>query len=164
MTSAMWPLAVLLLWLPPDTPPCPAAPRVRAASAMVQSLLDEAARSSGTVRALMERLAHTDAIVYVELTSSPQIAIARTKLVTATRDARFLRVGIKASTPFPELTPVIAHELQHAVEIAERPEIRGDAALKRLYARIGWQAGGDRFETDAAREVERRARVEMRRK
>ena len=158
----MWPLAVLLLWMPPDTPPGPSAPRVRAASATVQSLLEHAARSSATVRGLMERLARTDAIVYVELTFSPQITVARTKLVTATRDARFLRIGIRATTPFPELTPMIAHELQHAVEIAERPEVRDDEALRRLYGEIGRRVRDDQFETDAAREVERRVRVEVR--
>ncbi len=167
MTAAGTLAILLLITLPGPADPDPAcAPgrRVRAVDAGVQALLDDAARRSVTIRGLMDRLACTDAIVYVEIMASPSAAMARTKLVTASADARFLRVGIKATVQFPDITPILGHELQHAVEIAERPDVRDEDAMRRLFAKIGRQVGHDSYETDEAHEVERRVRVEMRRK
>jgi len=127
------------------------------------TLVELAASRSPTVRGLMARLALTDVIVYVELTPSPQVPIARTKLVTATPAVRFLRIGINTTVPLTDAPALIGHELQHAVEIAEQPDVRNDAAVRRLYARIGHQHGVDSYETDAAVRVERRVRDEMRR-
>jgi len=127
-------------------------------------MLDRAAATSATVRELIGRLDATDVIVYVEVTPSPQISLARTKLVTATKTTRFLRIGLRSTLPPFDVTPIIAHELQHALEIAERPDVRDDDGVRRLYARIGHEHGRDTYETDAAREVERTVRQELRRR
>jgi hypothetical protein len=51
--------------------------------------------------------------------------------------------------------------LQHAVEIARAPEVRDNATLRVLYARIGSDPQEQHsFETLAARVVERQARKE----
>ena len=147
-----------------DPDPLNTTTRIRAVDPLVQSILDDAARRSVTIRGLLERIARTDAIVYVEIMAAPGAVNARTKLVAAGPAARFLRVGIRATVQFPDLTPLLGHELQHAVEIAERPEIRDEDALRKLYAKIGRQVGLDSFETDEAHEVERRVRAEMRRR
>ena len=161
---AVWPILVAFLTGPSgDRPAVSTLVHVRAASNAV-TLLDEAAARSATVRALIDRLAATDVIVYVEMTASPQIALARTKLVAATPGVRFLRIGIRGMLPPHDVTPLLAHELQHAVEIAESADVRDEDGLRRLYARIGHQHGMDSYETDAARAVERAVRLEMKRK
>src|SRR5262245_46678763 len=159
---AVWPIVVALVTGPSgDRPAVTVLPHVRAAANAVM-LLEEAATRSATVRSIIDRLAATDVIVYVEVTPSPQIPLARTKLVTATANARFVRIGLRTQlSPF-DVTPLIAHELQHALEIAERPDVRDDAAVRRLYSQIGRQNGPDRFETEAARAIERRVRDEIR--
>jgi hypothetical protein len=159
-----WPIVLLLLFGPSgDRPAVSETVRVRAA-ASATGLLAEAAGRSAIIRDLIARLEATDVIVYVEMTPSPQIPTARTRLVTATVSARFLRIGLSTSlTPF-DLAPLLAHELQHAVEIAERADVRDDAGVRLLYARIGRLHGIDRYETDAAGEVERQVRAEVRRK
>ena len=158
----IWPIVVAFLTGPPcDRPAVTVPARVRAAGNAV-ALLEDAAVRSATVRNLIARLEATDAIVYVEVTPSPHIPLARTKLVTATPSARFLRIGLRATLPPSDVTPLLAHELQHALEIAERPDIRDDAAVRDLYQRIGHQHGTDRFETDAAGAVERFVRQEIR--
>jgi len=162
MVTSAWAVALLMCASAGDDPPCTPTVRVRAATALVRSLLDDVTAASATVRGLMSRLDQTDAIVYIEQTMSPGIPLARTKLVNANRDARFLRIGINAALPWPDVMPLIAHELQHAVEIAERRDVRDDAAVRRLYARIGRKVGQDSFETDAARDVELRVRAEIR--
>jgi hypothetical protein len=70
-------------------------PHVRAQSQVVRSLLDDAARLP-TTAALIHRLDSSDQFVYVAFTDSPAIPRARTKFVTATATARFLRIAINA--------------------------------------------------------------------
>jgi len=161
----VWPIVLMLLTGPAsgDRPAVVSLLRVRAAESAMKALGDAAA-SSPTVRTLMDRLAVTDVIVYVEITASPQVSLARTKLVTATADVRFLRIGLSRALAPPDLIPLIAHELQHALEIAEHAEVRDDAAVRRLFSAIGHQHGTDKFETDAAKRVEREVREELRRR
>lgn len=161
---AVWPILVTLLTGPSsDRPAVASIVHVRAA-ANAATLLDEAAARSAVVRDLIGRLAATDVIVYVEVTPSPQIALARTKLVTATATARFLRIGLKITVPPYDVTPLIAHELQHAVEIAEHAEVRDEGAVRRLFSSIGYQHGIDSYETQEAKDVERTVREELRRR
>jgi hypothetical protein len=156
---ATWLLAI---WLgASDKPVTAPASRVRAAHGAEQ-VLQDAARS-GTVQGLLARLAATDVIVYVEITGASDVPTARTKLVTATPSVRFLRIGINAAQPVPDWPSLLAHELQHAVEIAEHSEVRDDPGVRRLYAAIGHQHGTDSYETEAAARVERLVRSELRR-
>jgi hypothetical protein len=161
-----WPFVVALLLAsagtPPPAVPDAAEPHVRAASARMRRLIDETAARSPIVRELVARLGCSDVIVYVELTASPQIPRARTTLVAATPAVRFLRIGISSSIPPNELPALLGHELQHAIEIAERDEVRDDEGVRRLYQEIGRQGSGDSFETDAALDVEWRVRLECR--
>jgi hypothetical protein len=160
-----WRIALALLAAAPcDRPAITTFERVRAASTETRTLIEASSRGSATVRALLTRLAATDAIVYVEMTGSPQIPTGRTKLVTAVAGTRFIRIGLNTAVAFADRGPLLAHELQHAVEIAERAEVRDDAAVRALYRRIGRARGGDAFETDAAQGVEFDVRSELRTK
>jgi hypothetical protein len=153
---------ILALWLgAADKPAMVPVARVRAVHG-AERTLEDAARS-GTVRGLLDRLAASDVIVYVEITGTPDVPTARTKLVTATPAARFLRIAINAAQPPSQWPSLLAHELQHAVEIAEHADVRDDAALRRLFAAIGHQHGLDHYETDAAVAIERLARSELHR-
>ena len=159
-----WTFALMLLAASAaDKPTVAVPPHVRAEESAARLLAATTARSA-TVRDLVRRITATDVIVYVEMTASPQIPTARTKLVTATPGARFLRIGINNASPSFDWPALVAHELQHAVEIAEHPDVRDDEGMRRLYARIGNQHGIDSYETVAAQQVERQVRVEMRRR
>lgn len=136
--------------------------RVRTESAEVRHLIDETASRSPTVRALLARLAVTDTIVYVEFTPSPLVPTARTKFVTTATGARFLRIGININAAPADRGPWLGHELQHALEIAERRDVRDESAVRALYHRIGRSHGADQFETDGARSVEWAVRAELR--
>jgi hypothetical protein len=157
---AAWPIALLLLAASAaDKPALAILSRVRPTGAAAKLLEDTAARSP-TVRDLLARLALTDTIVYIEMTASPQVPTARTTLVTATPTARFLRIGVSSALAPNEMPALVAHELQHAVEIAEREEVRDGEGVRRLFARIGYQHGVDNYETEAAKSVERLVRGE----
>ena len=49
---------------------------------------------------------------------------------------------------------MIAHELQHAVEIANAPQVVDHQSLLRHYERIGTPTGWQRYDTAAARTIE----------
>jgi hypothetical protein len=158
----LWPLAIGLLLAPPGTAGADAsAAHVRTESAQVRRLIEETAAQSVIVRDLMARLACSDVIVYVEMTASPQIPRARTKLVTAQPGVRFLRIGINQAMSGRDFAPLLGHELQHAVEIAERGEVRDEDAVRRLYREIGRPGPRDSFETDAALDVEWQVRLRL---
>ena len=70
--------------------------------------------------------------------------------------------AISNTTPPFDVAPLLAHELQHAVEIAEHEEVRDAAGVRRLYVTIGREGATDEFETDAARSTERTVREEIR--
>jgi hypothetical protein len=55
----------------------------------------------------------------------------------------------------------LGHELRHALEIAQYREIRGDAAMQALSARIGRRTWGQCYETDAAQAVTDQVRAEV---
>ena len=147
-----------------DDGPSAVGTRLRSESPEVRTLIAGAMARSGTMRGLLARLNCTDAIVYVEITSAPLVPTARTKLVATVAGARFIRISINISWGDRDRAALLAHELQHAVEIAEEVDVRDDDGVRRLYNRIGRSRGSDSFETDAAREVEWIVRAELRTK
>ena len=59
-----------------------------------------------------------------------------------------------------ELTALLAHELQHALEVADAPEIRDLSSFQNAFAKHGWKAA-DGFETAQAREITKRVAAEL---
>ena len=154
----MWSLlTALLLTMVPSDP----ASHVRAESPVMRALLDEATLKSPTVQALVADLECSDTIVYLEFTQLPGIRRARTTLVAAPGEFRFVRISMHVLVPPVDRLPLLAHELQHAAEIARERSVRDDDGMRRLYQRIGNEALQDKFETIEAMEVERRARAEQ---
>ena len=129
--SMSWPAALAFVMLSGVVfgDPAPIGSHVRAANAQIRGLIDDSAARSAIVRDLLARLGCSDVIVYVEMTASPEIPRGRTKLVTASPGVRFLRIGINRSMAGTDLPALLAHELQHAVEIAERDEVRDDEGV-----------------------------------
>jgi hypothetical protein len=141
--------------------------RLRPRSSAARTLLVEAQLRSTTVRALVDDLESTDVIVHVGFGRSEGGVAASTVFVTATEHARYLRITIDTMTSPHDVIPLLAHELEHALEIARHPEVRDVGGMRRLYVRIGLYAriGLDGrtpafFETDGARAIERRVRAE----
>jgi len=157
----MWMLAAMLLAGSVADVPIQSTPHVRAVPPAARALLAEAVAKSSVLNVLIGQLDSTDIFVYIEVSSSPDIPLARTKLVTAVPGARFLRVALNAQVPPWDRLPLLAHELQHALEIAADADVRDDDGIRRLFQRVGFSGGTDKYETAAARDVERRVRVEL---
>lgn len=158
--SAMWGALLAVIVASGSPAILMTSPHVRATSSVVRSMLSEAAVSP-TMAMLLRRLDASDQVVYVVFTNSPEIPTARTKLVTSSGAVRFLRIDINARIAPGDRLPLLAHELQHAVELADAPDVRDDEGVRQLYRRIGSARDQDHFETEAARRIERAVRMEI---
>jgi hypothetical protein len=137
-------------------------PRVRGASPKEVRIIEDLLDRSAIARALVSELEGSDVIVYVQLAPDAAGGRAATQFVTSTGRDRFLRIAIGAMTPPFDRGALLAHELQHAVEIAREPDVRDDEGMRRLYLRIGEdRAARTTFETTAAREIGFRVRQEL---
>jgi len=74
---------------------------------------------------------------------------------------RYLRVQIKTFMNRYDVVASLAHEMQHANEIAQHPEVACEASLAALYRRIGDEPEWCMFETAEAQRAERTVRAEI---
>ena len=139
-----------------------ASPALRPESAAVRTLLATGIQRSSTFRDLTDRLSGSDVIVYVRFSRCPGDVPGCLFWASAAPGLR--RVLIKLD-PFgrsqEELTAVLAHELRHALEVADAPEIRDVASFEKAFAGHGWK-GAYGFETAPAREITRQVTAELR--
>jgi hypothetical protein len=137
---------------------------VRGATPAVKTLIDEGIRRSPTFKALVERLNRSDVVVYINVTRDlPAGLDGRLSFMTSAGSVRYLHAQVLDGLGVDGIIAVAAHELQHAVEVAEHPEVRDAAGLDRLYQRIGERSSvaHNRYDTPAARFMGRKVRQEL---
>ncbi len=127
--------------------------------------MDAGLARSATFRRLVETLGQSDVIVYVEpkLTRQALGGYLSHNIVTAS-GYRYLHVAIDVHGADGRLVPLLAHELQHAVEVSRDPDARDADGLERLFSRLAIMfgcAGSTCSETQAAKDVEATVRTEM---
>ena len=120
-------------------------------------LLAESAAASATVRRLVETLDQSDVVVFVEMHDRLANGRAQTTFVNCRGGVRWLRIAIDAGQQARQQVAFLAHELQHAVEVARAPEVQNLDGFRRLYERIGIPLDAGHFETEAAVTAERQA-------
>lgn len=127
----------------------PAVRRLDAAAGAAYAL---GASASPSFRALVAALETHHVVVHV-VTGRPRIfgAVGATRLVGLAGGRLYLRVDLDARVALDERAAVLAHELRHALEIAEAAASTQDE-MRRLYERIGRHSGGTlyAYETAAA--------------
>jgi len=124
-------------------------------------LVAEASRRSPTVRALILALDKTDVIVLVELENRYGMTPGALYFSGLAHGTRWLRIVLHVSMKPVEQIGQLAHELQHAREVAMVPDVTDAASLGRLYERIGYSVGKGEYETDGACETQRRALADL---
>jgi len=124
LTRARLVLVVLLLLvftrLTFADPTSPRLQRIRSFEARLHALVQQGMRGSPTFRALTTRLEQSDLIVYLlyDVCAPPHLA-GRLTFLSATGGVRYVAVRLRPLGPAIQAIAVLAHELQHAVEIAE---------------------------------------------
>jgi hypothetical protein len=139
-------------------------PRIRTIEPQMRALIDDAVNSSATVRALVERITASDVVVFVECERNPAVSAAgRLNFMVAAGGQRYVVIRLKPKRRAVAIA-MLAHELQHAVEIVDTPAIVDEESMAREYARIGYRshtAHGMAFDTKAAVDVGRRVVEEL---
>ena len=148
-------------WVAIDAPPQAPLVRARPMSDIAHAIVDDARRRSPLIDRLLAEIDASDLIVFIEFQDEPTSRPGRTRLISANDAARFVAVTVNLALPHDRRAEILAHELQHVVEIAHAPDVRDDAGMRRLFGGIGWCGGASSFETAAAIQVENTVRREL---
>ena len=138
---------------------------VRTTEARILAIVEDGVTGSATFRRLVETLDASDVIVYLE----PKFdrgglgGYLSHRMVVA-GPMRYLKIALDLKGGRDRLVSLVAHELQHAVEVAEASEVRDSRSMVRLFERrtISQSCGGGCFETEAARDVQEAVLDELR--
>jgi hypothetical protein len=139
------------------------APRIRPLDPLTSVAYERGHRQSARFRALVTELDESDLIVHIVTTGAlPPGVSGTTRLVTHLGGARYVRVELASSLTLKMRVAILAHELQHACELA-RSGASTSIAVRALYQAIGRVAdgGGERFETTDAERVGRQVWTEL---
>jgi len=137
---------------------------VRGTEPKIVALIQAGLSRSATFRELVATLDQSDVIVYIE----PKLTRSRLDGyldhgVVSSASYRYLRIALEYQWPAHRLLPILAHELQHAVEVSNAPEARNADGIMRIlrdrYAATVCGAGC--WETQAAQDVQRVVDLEL---
>ena len=139
--------------------------RVRAADARLQSLIAEGLNRSRTFASLVTAVNRTDVIVYIESGRVlPTSIVGRLLLAAGPEGTRYLRIQVSGHPRSNDMIALVGHELRHALEVAESPEVRDESGLIALYQRIGHPTSTGathQYDTVAAQDTGRRVKAEL---
>jgi hypothetical protein len=128
---------------------------IRTTDLRLRTLLEEGVRQSSTLRSLVARLQASDVVVYL-LCDGPSQRPADGRLTFVSTAGGFRYVVVRMTlVQRDRQIALMAHELQHAVEIANVPAIVDGPSLIREYKRLGYinhfsALPGISFDTKAA--------------
>jgi hypothetical protein len=142
-----------------DTQKADSSPRhVRSSEPRILALIDAGLSGSPTFRSLVAALDASDVIVYIDAkVTRPNQGGYLAHQIVARGGYRYLRVAVETRGSDTRLIPLLAHELQHAIEVAQTPEAVDAESLRQLFDRLSVRFGCDGTtcsETQAARDIE----------
>ena len=138
-------------------------PRIRPLGESAALVLQRGIAHSPTFRDLAARLERSDVVVYIGIAPrSPGKCPGATRFVGASKYFRFLHIELDRKQAPKAMIALLAHEMQHALEVAEAPGIRDIDAFRQYYEEHGFRTEQlDTFDSRAARETGRRVRAEL---
>jgi hypothetical protein len=135
---------------------------VRSSDPYVTSLLRDGFYRSPTFARLITRLEHSDLIIHVEASLLLPAGIeGHMILLPLAHGTRYVRIQIGVHQSHADAVALLAHELEHAQELADAPDVRDTAGLVALYERIGRSRGRGEYETEEAQAMARQVRREL---
>jgi hypothetical protein len=157
-------MGIALLVLSGAPPPSPTDANVRSTNPRIRAAIAEGSSTSPTFRSLVERLQGSTVIIYIERGDCTCVR-ARSCLafVASTGGVRYLRAHVSLFQGQRKLIEQIGHELHHAWEMAEAPEVTSGRAFERFFARLAGKGCPERrcYETPGALAVEAAVRREL---
>jgi hypothetical protein len=137
-------------------------PNVRVTHSALAAMIADARNTSPTLAAMLDRVERSDVIVFIVGTPRLETNLRGClHFMGSSGGYRYVRAQIKTMMNRYDVIASLAHELQHAIEIAEHPGVTSESALAELYRRIGHERESRMFETDEAQSRGRVVRAEM---
>jgi hypothetical protein len=133
-----------------------AVPHLRPLTSSAKIVIERGLSQSPAFRELVERLNRSDVVVYVDEDYFQSKALAgQLSFLTTAGGYRYVRVRLQWRSYDIQQVATLAHELQHALEIAGRRDIVDQESMARAFADFGHQRpliSGvvESFETTAA--------------
>jgi hypothetical protein len=145
-----------------DAPSMDPMRRLRPTQSLASRLVEDGMSKSPTFRRLVSRLQRSDVIVYVSVKPDMQPSLGGSlRYLGNSATDRFVLVLLNGQNSRHMLVALLGHELQHAVEVADAPDVRDGTALSDLYRRIGVRRGTDSWDSVAAQQVGQVVRSEV---
>jgi hypothetical protein len=138
-------------------------PHVRTTEPKLAALIELGLTGSGTFRQLVEQLNASDIVVYVVLKQDRDgLGAYLSHDIVSAGGRRFLRVAIDTLGTESLVVARLGHELQHALEVAQAPEVRDAASLEQLFTRLDIRSVCvGCYETAAALQVQAAVEAEL---
>jgi hypothetical protein len=134
---------------------------IRPESRAVRALIDRGLERSGTFRDLVRELDNADILVYVRFSRCDGGVPACLLWASSGSAPRRLLIKIdRFGRSENDLTALLAHELQHAFEVASAPGVTDVTSFQQWFEAHGWR-GSDGFETNKAEAVSRKVTAEL---
>lgn len=128
-------------------------PRIRTLDLDVALAVRRGYDASPTLRRIVQKLQSANVIVYLDRNNRfHQEEAAHLRFAGSARGLRYVRVSLSTRLTARELTVFVAHELMHALEIAEAEQVVDERSMKDLYCRIG-SLTHNGYDTEAALRV-----------
>jgi hypothetical protein len=141
---------------------CATAGDVRPLQERGRRLLAKGCTDSMTFKLLVDRIAESDVIAFVDLDPFDERRLEGALQFVGTGDGtRYVRVWLQPRRTDDDLLVTFGHELQHVVEVAGAPQVVSQASLAAFCARSGKPDKPGHFETRAAQQVAKRIRTEL---
>lgn len=140
-------------------------PHIRALDPAGAALIADAQQKSATVRNLFKKLEASDVVAYVRVVPAPEgTPEAGFSFVGMSKAARFVMASISTELPADRRIELLAHELQHAVDVAGIAWVTNNLQFQKYMNLNGWRDASTAvgYETASACRAERQARKEVR--
>jgi hypothetical protein len=125
--------------------------RIRPMQDVGARLLADGIAHSPTFRWLVDRLDRSNVIVYIDVRPDmPAHLGGSLRFLARSATDHFVKIQLNRQFQGRTLVALLAHELQHAVEVAESGQVNSVNDLRQLYRRVGVLTGPDQYDTVAA--------------
>lgn len=129
---------------------------VRTTNNAMDALLRRGFRRSPSFAALVTHLQRSDVYVYIEeVPRLPGALEGRLMMQPLAHGHRYVRIQIALRGAREDSISLLGHELQHAAEVADAPDVRDQDGMTQLYERIGVRGGLHVYDTVAAQAMGR---------
>jgi hypothetical protein len=136
-------------------------PRIRTNDLAIALAVRRGYDASPTLRGIVQRLQAADVVVYLDRHNRFRHGeAAHLRFAGSASGLRYVRISLSTRLNERQMTVFVAHELMHAVEIAEAEHVTDERGMRELYCRIGSHTHLG-FDTDAAERVTEQVAEEL---